>query len=134
MEGIPPMKDALKYHICRAIYQGGHCWGRTLEKAPMIEDWGWTNPREWTTLWTMLPQASKSSCELLCCGCKKGCRGRCRCVNAALKCTSLCQCYYCCTCITIIHMVNVPRLVTKKRKVIRHHVLLLSIFNQGGVV
>ena len=95
MDAIPPTKDALIHHIKRAVYQGGYCWGRSLEAAhelPSPADWGWTNPNEWRPLWTTLPQASQSSRELLCCGCRKGCRGNCKCTKAALKCTALCQC------------------------------------------
>ena len=39
-----------------------------------------------------LPEASTASRELIHCGCKKGCTGHCKCKNAALKCTALCQC------------------------------------------
>ena len=41
---------------------------------------------------TTMPEASTVSRELICCGCKKGCTGRCKCKKAALKCTALCQC------------------------------------------
>ena len=43
-------------------------------------------------MWTTLPEASTASRELLRCGCKKACAGRCKCYKAALKCTALCQC------------------------------------------
>jgi len=96
MEEIPPTKDALIQHIRRAIYQGGHCWGQALKVAPDLPspaDWGWVmHDGGWKPLWTTLPQASKASLELVCCGCKKGCRGACRCRKAALKCTALCHC------------------------------------------
>ena len=39
-----------------------------------------------------LPEASTASRELIHCGCKKGCTGRCKCKKVALKCTALCQC------------------------------------------
>ena len=43
-------------------------------------------------MWTLLPEAAVSCSELLRCGCKKGCKGLCKCVIANLKCTSLCHC------------------------------------------
>ena len=44
----------------------------------------------WKPLWITLPEASVSSRELLCCGCKKGCTaGRCKCKKAALNCTAV---------------------------------------------
>ena len=95
MDAIPPTKAALIQHIKRAVYQGGHCWGNMFKVAiemPSPEDWGWVDPHNWRPIWTNLPEANASSRELLCCGCKKGCRGRCTCKKAALKCTALCQC------------------------------------------
>ena len=44
-------------------------------------------------LWTDLPQASNVYRELVKCGCKKGCTGRCRFLTSDLKCTELCQCF-----------------------------------------
>lgn len=95
MESIPPTRGALIQHIKRAVYQGGHCWGQATavaQKLPPPDDWGWVNPPTWKPLWTTLPEASISSRELISCGCKKGCAGRCKCKKAALKCTALCQC------------------------------------------
>jgi len=95
MDAIPPTRAALVQHIKRAIYQGGHCWGKMLEVSqnlPSPGQWGWTDSSNWKPLWTTLPEASSSSRELLSCGCKKSCRGQCKCKKAALKCTALCQC------------------------------------------
>ena len=95
MDTIPPTKAALVQHIRRAVYQGVHCWGRATEAAPDLpspKDWGWCDAPNWKPLWTTLPEASASSRELLRCGCKQGCTGRCTCKKAALKCTALCQC------------------------------------------
>ncbi len=95
METIPPTKAALVQHIQRAVYQGGHCWGNATEAAPEVPspaNWGWTEPPKWKPVWTTLPEAAVSSRELLRCGCKKGCRGRCAWKKAALRCTALCQC------------------------------------------
>ena len=95
MDAIPPTRGALVQHIKRAVYQGGHCWGgmfKSIMDMPSPGNWGWTDPPNWKPLWTTLPEASIASRELLHCGCKKGCRGRCACKKAALKCTALCQC------------------------------------------
>ena len=95
MDALPPSRAALIQHIKRAVYQGGHCWGKMLQVSihlPSPGDWGWTDSANWKPLWTTLPEASISSRELLRCGCKKGCRGQCKCKKAALKCTAMCQC------------------------------------------
>ncbi len=51
MDTIPPTRAALIQHIKRAVYQGGHCWGKAFQKFPAIptpENWGWTDPSNWT--------------------------------------------------------------------------------------
>lgn len=95
IEGIPPTSAALKQHFLRAVYQGGLVWGQSILKAPDIESpelWGWKKDTTWSPLWTTLPQAKDSCYELIQCGCKKGCRGRCKCLKANLQCTALCNC------------------------------------------
>ena len=96
MDAIPPTRAALVQHIKRAVYQGGIAGVRHFklfltfphqrtgdEPTPVIG-----NP--YGQLCQKLPlQQGK---ELLCCGCKKGCRGQCKCKKAALKCTALCRC------------------------------------------
>jgi len=93
MESLPPTKAALVHHAKRAVYQASHIWRQTFEATsalPSPGDWGWRELPEWKPLWTTLPEACVSSRELLCCGCIKGCRGRCKCIKAALPCTALC--------------------------------------------
>ena len=46
----------------------------------------------WSIIWMTLPEAAEACTELLRCGCKAGCRGRCNCRKTALQCTALCQC------------------------------------------
>ena len=92
---LPPTKGALIQHTRRAVLQGAHVWGQALVATPIVPspvDWGWTEPSSWKPKWTDLPEASVACRELLCCGCKKGCRGNCKCRKAALQCTALCQC------------------------------------------
>ena len=100
MEGLPPTEAALTQHTKRAAYQAGHIWGQMAISAPEIpspKDWGlkW-NPgsQTWEAVWTTLPEATKACRELQCCSCKpeKGCRGHCKCMDAALTCTVLCKC------------------------------------------
>ena len=97
IDAIPPTGAALLQHTKRAIYQGGHVWGQALIRSPVVpspETCGWQKSatQGWQPLWTTLPEAVASCSELLRCGCLKGCRGLCKCVRAALKCTSLCRC------------------------------------------
>lgn len=96
IDGIPPTQAALKQHILRALYQGAQIWGQSLLKKPTIqspEQWGWKkDDNVWKPLWTTLAQAKDSCYELIHCGCKKGCKGRCKCLKANLDCTALCNC------------------------------------------
>ena len=89
MDAIPPTRAALVQHIKRAVYQGGHCWGKMFHVTmdmPPAGDWGWVDPHKyWSPMWTTLPEASTASRELIRCGCKKGCTGRCKC-RKAMKC------------------------------------------------
>lgn len=85
---------------CKEQYQGGHIWGQALIAQPEYPDpssWGWKKEQSgtsttWTPLWSTLAPASATCIELLCCGCTKGCHGRCKCRRASLKCTDLCKC------------------------------------------
>ena len=96
IENIPPTQAALLEHSRRAAYQAGHCWAQCLIPNPMLPDpskWGWQDDNgTWKPLWTVRGEAMKSMLQLLHCGCKKGCRGRCKCVNTSLRCTALCAC------------------------------------------
>jgi hypothetical protein len=95
IDGLPPTGAALIQHIKRATYQAGHCWGQLMIASPELpspSEWGWSKKAEggWEAYWTALPEATQACRELLRCGCKKGCSGRCRCNKAALQCTALC--------------------------------------------
>ncbi len=87
LENIPPTYAALKEHVKRASYQA-YCWNQALVPNPDIpspSDWGWEKNYSgcWQPFWTTLSQASNTCYELIHCGCKKGCRGKCKCVKAA---------------------------------------------------
>ena len=56
MDAIPPTRAALLQHIKRAVYQGGHCWGKMLQATigmPPPGDWGWVDPQNWRPMWTI---------------------------------------------------------------------------------
>ena len=96
LESIPPTRAALIQHTKRAAYQGGHCWSQALITRPQLpspQDWGWTWTTDgWQPYWTTLPDVTKSSRELVRCGCTKGCKSRRSCVRANFTCTALCTC------------------------------------------
>ena len=95
LENLPPTQAALVQHIKRAGYQS-NCWNQAVTpnpEFPSLTDWGWKKEiTGWQPPWTTLPEASWSCHELIHCGCKKGCTGRCKCVSAGLQCTALCSC------------------------------------------
>ena len=95
-DSIPPTKAALEQHIRRAVLQGAHTWGQTLLCQPALPspaDWGWQRQaRRWSPYWTTLKQAKDTCYELIHCGYKTACRGRCKCMKANLVCTGLCKC------------------------------------------
>lgn len=96
IECVPPTQAALEQHSQRSPYQAGHVWGRTLDTIqdlPSPADWGWQlTTNKWKPIWTTLQEASKVCKELIKCGCKKACRGLCKCTKANLPCTALCHC------------------------------------------
>lgn len=96
LENIPPTRAALEQHTMRAVFQGAYIWGQVLVKQPVLPPpsaWGWERDgKSWKPKWTTLPQAKDTCYELIHCSCKKGCKGRCKCVKANLDCTGLCNC------------------------------------------
>ena len=96
IENIPPTATALLEHTKRAAFQAGYIWGQCLDPKPFVPspcDWGWQKcDQHWEIMWTTLSEASKACYELLCCKCKKICKGNCKCHKANLQCTSLCTC------------------------------------------
>lgn len=101
IEAIPPTREALRQHIKRAAYQAGFCWGQMMICTPDLpspSEWGWVqSDNGWKIYWTTLPEATEACRQLITCGCKKGCRGQCKCVKASLQCTALCHCIGECT-------------------------------------
>ena len=89
-------RKALRQHIRRTAYQAGYCWGQMMVAAaelPSPSEWGWMKSATcWDFCWTTLREATKACWQLLRCGCKKGCRGLCKCRKIALQCTALRHC------------------------------------------
>ena len=57
------------------------------------EKWGWIlNEDGFSPRWMTIPEATEACRELIKCGCKKRCQGRCECKKANLLCTELCSC------------------------------------------
>ena len=98
IDRLPPTQAALVQHIKRAAYQAGHCWAQVMIVSPELPspaDRGWKRNDQgggWEVVWTTLPEATQACRELIRCGCKTECRGRCKCRRAALQCIGLCNC------------------------------------------
>ena len=95
LENIPPTQ-ASPMATYEKSFQGGFLWGQTLLKRPTLPSpsrWGWQpESNHWVPHWTTLSQAKDSVCyKLIRCGCKAGCRGRCKCQKSNLTCTGLCN-------------------------------------------
>ena len=99
LERIPPTSAALFQHIKRSAYQAGLVWGQSLttnQQLPSPSLYGWKRENEhsnWQIHWTDLADASLACRELIKCGCKKKCSGKCKCKKAELECTPLCACH-----------------------------------------
>ena len=96
LEGIPPTRAALEQHVKRACFQAGHVWSQSLVAQPVLpspSEWGWEKEGDyWKPHLTDLKEAKDTCYELIQCGCKRGCKGRCKCLKAILTCTALCKC------------------------------------------
>ena len=87
----------LRHRQQRAVFQASYCWSQMMIKTLELTspgDWGWkrSTNEEWEVEWTSLPEAAQVCRELIRCGCKKECRGHCKCLKAELQCTALCKC------------------------------------------
>ena len=96
LENILPTEAALFQHSKRAVYQGGYVWGQALILSPDLPnpvDWGWVDKQHnYVPFWTTLPEVSHVCSQLIKCGCKQTCTGRCKCKRNDLNCTDLCTC------------------------------------------
>ena len=98
LENLPPTSCALKQHVLRSSLQAQK-WARSLVKDAVEidpENWGWKKVEGSNAIyqpyWTELEEISAACKVLTKCGCKKACRGRCKCRQQGLECTELCAC------------------------------------------
>ena len=90
IDALPPTQEAIRQHMRRTAYQAGYCWGQMMVAAA----WVWTKRDTGCDVcWTTLPEATEACRQLRRCGCKKGCRGQCKCRKAVLQRTALCLCH-----------------------------------------
>ena len=93
---LPPSSDALRLHILRGVYQGGHVWGKCLFRDPNLPDpaeWGWKRSEGlWIPLWIQRDILSHATPQLASCKCSKACKPPCKCCVRGLPCTPLCLC------------------------------------------
>ena len=103
LDTLPPTTAAFYQHIHRSILQASFFWTQCLVPMQVIPDyaeWGWKlseNMKQWVTFWTIRKDASEACLFLTKCGCKKSCRGNCKCFKSAIQCSSLCSCRGGCT-------------------------------------
>jgi len=95
MDRLPPTREALRQHALRACIQSQLWSSSNIPMLPELDasKFGWHRVDEhWLPYWSNLPEAAASCRELIRCGCKTVCSGRCSCVKAELNCTELCGC------------------------------------------
>ena len=95
-EMLPPTRAALLPHIIRANYvtMRDKSYLTNCPELPPIEENGWNSEcGAYVPVRCLALPAPKAVLELIKCGCKAGCKGRCSCSNNNLPCTPLCKCY-----------------------------------------
>jgi len=89
LQKLPPTSDAAKYHSYRAYLQVQQ-WQGNPDIIPT--DWGWCfNDGKISPIIMDSEVAPGRILKLISCGCKQGCRKRCKCRSNGLKCTNLCS-------------------------------------------
>lgn len=96
-EKLPPTLDALVHHLKRACYQA-FIWKNACQpklSLPSPVDNGWClDDGNFTPKYMSSQPVPKSTIELICCKCKKGCKtAACSCRRSSLVCTDVCQCH-----------------------------------------
>lgn len=95
-EMLPPTRAVLLPHILRANYvtMRDKSYQTNCPELPPIEENGWTSENGmYVPVRCLVLPAPRAVLELIKCGCKAGCKGRCSCSNNDLPCTPLCKCY-----------------------------------------
>ena len=89
---------ALYQHIKQSLLQARFYWKQatvSVQQIPDTSQWGWhfvESRNAWCPFWTHLDDVSTTSRILLRCGCKKACRGNCKCIKADIRCSYMCAC------------------------------------------
>ena len=89
---------ALYQHIKRSLLQACFYWKQatvSVQQIPDTSKWGWhfvESRNAWCPFWTHLDDVSTASRILLRCGCKKACKGNCKCSKADIRCSYMCTC------------------------------------------
>lgn len=95
-EMLPPTRATLLPHILRANYMTmrDKSYQTNCPELPPLEENGWTLEKGlYVPVRCLALPAPKAVIELIKCGCKTGCQGRCSCSKNGLPCTPLCKCY-----------------------------------------
>jgi hypothetical protein len=99
-EELPPTLGAFKQHVMRANYVA-HLWSRSTKNITTLNpiEYGWSldSAGNYKAIMTTENPAPIAIIELIKCGCKKGCVGRCSCVKNEINCSELCACNAECT-------------------------------------
>ena len=93
---LPPTPAAFLPHLLCANYisMRDKSYTKTCPELPPIQENGWNSKGEHIIPVQCLElPAPKAVLELVKCGCKSGCGGRCSWSNNMLPCTPLCKCY-----------------------------------------
>ena len=96
-ESLPPTTGSLTLHIQRAHYIA-MIWRKTGESHPCLPspvNFGWEfdmSTHHYAPVRCLNPPAPTSVMNLVKCGCKRGCKGKCSCQKNNIPCTEVCNC------------------------------------------
>ncbi|CAG4966547.1 unnamed protein product [Parnassius apollo] len=93
---ISPLQEMpLKFMHLEQPTKQVNIWGQAFDSSPDIlspSNWGWTEKEgQWQPIWTTQHSIWVVARELVKCGCKNSCRGRCSCRREGMTCTLLCK-------------------------------------------
>ena len=94
MEKMPPTRNALLQHTRRVVYQAsiGTTSTEAQQAVPLPAEFAWEKVASgWVPVWLTVLELSKACQQLIKCSCKGDCSS-CKCGNAQLKCSPLCNC------------------------------------------
>ena len=95
-EKLPPTRATLMPHILRAnfVAMRDKSYLHAHPNLPPLEENGWLHVEEgYVPVQCLYKPAPASVLELVKCGCKASCKGRCSCKKNNLPCTPLCKCH-----------------------------------------